>query len=52
MSQFNAGEDFSQEQFGLSLETDLTSDNPIGVYLFFKSKSKLVYGPSGVNIMK
>tara|TARA_R100000935_G_scaffold2386_2_gene6683 strand:+ start:3101 stop:4501 length:1401 start_codon:yes stop_codon:yes gene_type:complete len=52
LSQFNAGEDFSQEQFGMSLETDLTSDNPIGVYLFFKAKSKLVYGPSGVNIMK
>ncbi len=52
LSQFNAGEDFSQEQFGIALETDLTTDRPNGVYLFFKSKAKLVYGPSGVNLMK
>jgi len=52
LSQFNAGEDYSQEQFGLSLETDLTSDNPNGVYLYFKSKSKLVWGPSGVQLLK
>ena len=52
LSQFNAGEDYSREQFGISLETDLTTDNPNGVYLYFKSKSKLVYGPSGVQLLK
>ncbi len=52
MSQFNSGEDFSQEQFGVSLESDLTSDNPQGVYLYFKSKAKLVWSASGVNLLK
>jgi len=52
MSQFNSGEDYSQEQFGVSLETDLTTDSPQGVYLYFKSKSKLVWGPSGVNLLQ
>ena len=51
-SQFNDGEDFSQQQFGISLESDLTSDNPMGVYLFFKSRAKLVFGPSGVNLLR
>lgn len=52
LSQFNDGEDYSQEQFGVSLETDLTTDSPQGVFLYFKSKSKLVWGPSGVNLLK
>jgi len=52
MSQFNSGEDFSQEQFGVALETDLTSDSPQGVYLYFKSKAKLVWSSSGVNLLK
>jgi len=52
LSQFNAGEDYSQEQFGIALETDQTSDRPNGVFLFFKSKAKLVYSQSGVNLMK
>ncbi len=52
MSQFNDGEDFSQQQFGVALESDLTSDNPIGVYLYFKSKARLVWGPSGVNLLR
>lgn len=52
MSQFNDGEDFSQQQFGVALESDLTSDNPMGIYLYFKSKARLVWGPSGVNILR
>ena len=52
MSQFNSGEDFSQEQFGVALETDLTSDSPQGVYLYFKSKAKLIWSSSGVNLLK
>ena len=52
MSQFNSGEDYSQEQFGVALETDLTSDNPQGVYLYFKSKAKLIWSSSGVNLLK
>ena len=45
-----AGEDFSQEQWGLSVESDLKSDNPIGVYIFIKSKSQLLYSPQGVQL--
>ena len=52
LSQFNAGEDFSQEQFGVSLETDLESNRPNGVFLYFKSKAKLIWSDSGVNLLK
>ena len=45
-----AGDDFSQEQWGLSIESDLRSDNPIGVYIFIKSKSQLLYSPQGVQL--
>tara|TARA_Y100001973_G_C5181736_1_gene325304 strand:- start:530 stop:1867 length:1338 start_codon:yes stop_codon:yes gene_type:complete len=45
-----SGDDFSQEQWGLSVESDLKSDNPIGVYIFIKSKSQLLYSPQGVQL--
>jgi hypothetical protein len=45
-----AGEDFSTEQFGVSLESGLLSDNPIGVYLFVKARAQLVYSPNGVQL--
>lgn len=45
-----SGDDFSQEQWGLSVESDLRSDNPIGVYIFIKSKSQLLYSPQGVQL--
>ena len=45
-----SGEDFSQQQWGLSVESDLRSDNPIGVYIFIKSKSQLLYSPQGVQL--
>ena len=44
------GSDFSQEQFGVSIDSDLTEDNPIGVYLFIKSRSQLLFSPSGVQL--
>lgn len=47
-----AGEDFSQEQFGVSVESDLKSDNPIGVYIFIKAKSALAYSPNGVQLLQ
>ena len=47
-----AGEDFSTEQFGVSIESDLKSDNPIGVYIFIKSKSALAYSPNGVQLLQ
>ncbi len=51
-SQFNKGQDFSTEQWGLSLESDLTSDNPIGIYMYFKHKATLVYNSTGVQIIQ
>ncbi len=48
----DAGEDFSQEQFGVSIESQLDTDNPIGVYLFFKSKATLLYNQSGVQLIQ
>jgi len=52
MSQFNKGEDFSSEQFGCAIESDLTSDNPIAVFLYFKAKAQLVWNESGVNLLQ
>ena len=47
-----AGEDFSTEQFGISIDSQLTSDNPIGMYLFFKAKATLVYSPTGIQLVQ
>ena len=52
MSQFNKGEDFSSEQFGCAIESDLSTDNPIAVFLYFKSKAELVWNESGVNLIQ
>ncbi len=46
------GEDFTNQQFGVSIESDLTTDNPMGVYLFFKSKSTLVYNQNGIQLLQ
>tara|TARA_R100000935_G_scaffold44366_1_gene67242 strand:- start:544 stop:1917 length:1374 start_codon:yes stop_codon:yes gene_type:complete len=51
-SQFNKGQDFSTEQWGLSLESDLTTDNPIGIFMYFKHKATLVYNSTGVQIIQ
>ena len=48
----DAGEDFSSSQFGVSIESDLTTDNPIGVYLFFKAKSTLLYNSMGIQLIQ
>ena len=47
----DAGEDFSTEQFGVSVESTLSSDNPVGVYLFFKSKATLLYSQMGTQLL-
>ena len=50
-SQFNSGQDFSSEQWGVSLNSSLTTDNPQSVYIFFKNKTTLVFNQSGVQIL-
>ena len=51
-SQFNTGQDFSREQWGLSLETDLTDDSPQSVFIFIKARSVLVWNQSGVQLIQ
>jgi hypothetical protein len=48
----DAGDDFSTEQFGVSIDSNLTTDNPIGVYLFFKSKATLLYSQMGIQLIQ
>jgi len=50
-SQYNKGQDFSQEQWGLSLESGLTTDNPQSVYMFFKAKSVLTWDGNSVQVI-
>ena len=50
-SQYNQGADFSSEQFGVALETTLTTDNPMSVFLYFKSKATLLFDSSSVQLI-
>jgi len=51
-SQYNQGEDFSSEQFGVSLETTLDTDHPMSVFLYFKSKATLLFDSSSVQLIQ
>tara|TARA_R110000803_G_scaffold6776_4_gene21888 strand:- start:1425 stop:2756 length:1332 start_codon:yes stop_codon:yes gene_type:complete len=44
------GEDFSTEQFGVSIESELKSDRPNGVYIFIKAQSRLIFNRNGVQL--
>jgi hypothetical protein len=46
------GEDFSMEQFGVSIDSELTADNPIGVYIFIKAGARLIYNRNGVQLQQ
>lgn len=48
----DAGEDFTNQQFGVSIESELNTDNPVGVFLFFKAKATLLYSQSGVQLIQ
>ena len=51
-SQYNAGQDFERQQWGVSLDSNLTTDNPQSVFLFFKARYSLVWSPSGIEIIR
>ncbi len=51
-SQFNTGQDFSNEQWGLSLETDLTDDSPQSVFIYIKARAVLVFNQNGVQLIQ
>ncbi len=45
------GLNFTNVNFGISMDTGLTTDNPNAVYLFAKNKSTLVFTPNGVQVI-
>ena len=45
------GINFQNVNFGLNLDTELTTDNPNACYLFVKNKSTLVFTPQGVQVL-
>lgn len=51
-SQFNTGQDFSRQQWGLSLESDLTDDSPQSVFIYIKARAVLVWSSSGVQLLQ
>jgi hypothetical protein len=51
-SQFNTGQDFSRQQWGLSLESDLTDDSPQSVFIYIKSRAVLVWNQNGVQLLQ
>ena len=51
-SQFNTGQDFSRQQWGLSLESDLTDDSPQSVFIYVKARAVLVWNQSGVQLLQ
>ncbi len=51
-SQFNQGQDFSRLQWGLSLESDLTTDSPQSVFIYAKARAVLVWSQSGVQMLQ
>ena len=51
-SQFNTGADFSREQWGVSIESDLTDDSPQSVFIYIKSRAVLVWSANGVQMIQ
>ena len=51
-SQYNSGQDFSNQQWGCSLESNLTSDNPISVFIYVKARATLLWGPNGIQLLQ
>lgn len=51
-SQYNTGQDFSNQQWGLSLESNLTEDNPQSVFIYVKAKATLVWNANGVQMLQ
>ena len=51
-SQYNSGQDFSNQQWGCSLESDLTTDNPQSVFIYVKSRATLLWGQNGIQIVQ
>ena len=50
-SQFNKGQDFSTMQWGVSIDSTLSTNNPQSVYMFFKARSVLTFNQNGIQIL-
>ena len=51
-SQYNSGQDFSTQQWGCSLESNLTSNNPISVFIYVKARATLLWGANGIQLIQ
>ena len=51
-SQFNTGQNFKNAQWGCSLESNLTTDNPISVYIYVKAKATLLWNSNGIQLLQ
>tara|TARA_R110000824_G_scaffold119487_2_gene273576 strand:- start:430 stop:1758 length:1329 start_codon:yes stop_codon:yes gene_type:complete len=51
-SQYNTGQDFSRQQWGVSLETTLTDDSPQSVFIYIKSLATLVWNANGIQLIQ
>jgi len=45
------GVNFQNVNFGVQMETKLTTDNPNALYLFVRNRSTLVFTPNGVQVV-
>ena len=44
------GEDFRNQQFGMNLELDLISDNPISTFVFVNSEQSIFFNANGLRV--
>ena len=52
-SQFNSGQDFSKEQWGVSLSNSLATDKPTSVFIYYKAKTTVVFdGSGGIQVLQ
>ena len=46
------GEDFTTQQFGMNLELDLTSDNPVSTFVFVNSEQSIFFNQNGLRVVQ
>lgn len=50
-SQFNRGQDFSTMQWGCSIDSTLSTNNPQSVFMFFKARAVLAWNSNGIQMI-
>ena len=46
------GTDFTQEQWGMNIQSDLTTDNPQSVFIFVNSEQTVVFNENGIQVQQ